>query len=115
MAGKRERFFEPHERDLTREPLARQEDDKRRVRAELMTSIKNYIEARGWNQKEAAVHFGVSQPRISEIVQGKAELFTVDKLINLLNRAGQTVEVSIRGSTKREVVPRQMGHKARSR
>jgi Uncharacterized conserved small protein len=95
VAGKRERFFEPHERDLTRELLARQEDDNRRVRAELMTSIKNYIEAKGWTQKEAAVHFGVSQPRISEIVQGKAELFTVDKLISLLNRVGQTVEVSI--------------------
>ncbi|MCZ6450152.1 MAG: XRE family transcriptional regulator [Deltaproteobacteria bacterium] len=36
-----------------------------------MVAIERLIEAEGWSQQEAARHFGVSQPRISEICQGK--------------------------------------------
>lgn len=71
------------------------EAEVRRVRAELMGIIKKQIAAEGWTQKEAAVRFGVSQPRISEIVQGKTELFTIDKLIELLGRTGRVVDVRV--------------------
>ena len=42
-----------------------------------------------------AERFNVAQPRISEIYQGKIELFSADKLINMLARVGQHVEISI--------------------
>ncbi|MFT5133384.1 MAG: putative XRE-type DNA-binding protein [Gammaproteobacteria bacterium] len=65
------------------------------VRSKLMAAIKTYIESEGITQAEAAERFKVAQPRVSEIYQGKIELFSVDKLINMLSRVGQHVEVSI--------------------
>jgi predicted XRE-type DNA-binding protein len=64
-----------------------------RLRLDLMQQIRHYIGHAQLTQAEAALRFGVPQPRISEIVQGKYELFTVDKLVNLLERVGQHVEV----------------------
>ena len=65
------------------------------VRSKLMAAIKTYIESEGITQGEAAKRFSVAQPRISEIYQGKIELFSVDKLINMLARVGRHVEVTI--------------------
>ncbi len=65
-----------------------------RIRADLMQQIRDYIGLAQLTQQQAAERFGVPQPRISEIVQGKCELFTVDKLVNLLERVGQHVEVN---------------------
>jgi len=69
-----------------------------RIRADLMQQIRDYIGLAELTQQQAALRFGVPQPRISEIVQGKCELFTVDKLINLLERVGQHVEISCQQS-----------------
>ena len=65
------------------------------VRASLMAAIKAYIESDGITQREAAERFNVAQPRISETYQGKIELFSADKLINMLARVGRYVEISI--------------------
>jgi len=65
------------------------------VRSKLMAAIKTYIESEDITQAEAAERFHVAQPRISEIYQGKIDLFSVDKLINMLARVGQHVEVTI--------------------
>lgn len=65
------------------------------VRSKLMAAIKAYIESEGITQAEAAERFKVAQPRVSEIYQGKIELFSVDKLINMLSHVGQHVEISI--------------------
>ena len=58
-----------------------------------MQQIRDYIGCAQLTQQQAAQRFGVPQPRISEIVQGKYELFTVDKLVNLLERVGHHVEL----------------------
>jgi predicted XRE-type DNA-binding protein len=65
------------------------------VRSKLMAAIKSYIESEGITQAEAAERFAVAQPRISEIYQGKIDLFSIDKLINMLARVGQHVEVTV--------------------
>lgn len=72
-----------------------EEAENLRVRADLMIAIKTLIEEKDWTQQEAARRFGVSQPRISEICQGKIELFTVDKLINMLAHVGRQVSVQV--------------------
>ena len=66
------------------------------IRADLMQQIRDYIDQQSLTQAQAAQLFGVPQPRISEIVQGKVELFTVDKLINLLACIGRQVEVTLK-------------------
>lgn len=61
-----------------------------------MAAIKSYIKSEKITQAEAAKRFGVAQPRISEIYQGKIELFSVDKLNNMLARVGRHVEIRVR-------------------
>ena len=59
-----------------------------KVRADLMLDLRKYIEVNGWTQREAAAFFGESQPRISNLMAGEVGRFSVDKLINMLTKAG---------------------------
>ena len=65
------------------------------VRGALMRAIGEYIDLQGLTQKEAAELLGVSQPRVSEIVKGKVELFAVDRLISMLDRIGLRLDVRL--------------------
>ena len=65
-----------------------------KVRADLMLDLRRYIQDRGWTQPEAAKFFGETQPRISNLLKGAIDRFSVDKLINMLARAGITVSVA---------------------
>jgi predicted XRE-type DNA-binding protein len=67
-----------------------------RVRADLMISLSNLIEARRITQAQAAKLLGVTQPRISALMQGKIQLFSVDSLIAMLGRAGARVSISVK-------------------
>src|SRR5664280_638181 len=44
---------------------------------------------------EAAVRLGVTQPRISDLVRGKIDLFSLDSLVNMVAAAGLHVEMSV--------------------
>lgn len=66
------------------------------VRTRLMFEVKRIITERGLKQKKAAELFGVSQPRISDLVRGKMDQFTIDSLVNMLAHAGLRVDVSLR-------------------
>lgn len=66
-----------------------------KVRATLMGSIRQIMEAEGLKQAQAADLFGVTQPRISDLMRGKIELFSIDGLVNMLAHAGHSVEVSV--------------------
>ena len=69
-----------------------------RIRSALMAAIRELIDDRGLTQANAAALFGVSQPRVSDLVRGKIELFSVDTLIEILARAGVRVELAVQGS-----------------
>lgn len=62
-----------------------------RLRSELMIEIKKLIAAKGLTQAQAAKLFDVSQPRVSDLVRGKIDLFTIDMLVTMLARAGRKV------------------------
>ncbi len=72
-----------------------EEAENLKVRSTLMMEIHRVIEARGLKQRDAARLFGVSQPRISELVHGKIDQFSIDSLVNMLAHAGFTVEVRV--------------------
>ena len=65
------------------------------ARSRLMATIKTCIKSEGITQREATQRLNVAQPRIGEIYQGKIDLFSADKLINMLARVGRQVEISI--------------------
>lgn len=64
-----------------------------KLRATLMTMLRERIRTQAWTQKEAAERLGVTQPRISDLMRGKIGLFSLDTLVLLLTAAGVEVEV----------------------
>ena len=64
-----------------------------RIRSALMATVRRVIEDSDMTQAEAAKRFHVTQPRISNLVRGKIDLFSVDTLIEMLSRAGIGIEV----------------------
>jgi predicted XRE-type DNA-binding protein len=59
------------------------------MRAELMARLRSVIDERGWTQQEAAKLLGIGQSRVSDLVRGKWEKFSLDMLVTLAARAGQ--------------------------
>jgi len=59
-----------------------------KVRAELMVNLQKVITARGLKQAEAAELLGVTQPRVSDLMRGRIDLFSIDTLIDMLARLG---------------------------
>lgn len=66
-----------------------------KLRAKLMMALEEHIKRQGWSQAEAARRFGVTQPRISDLVRGKINLFGLDTLVNMAVAAGLHVEMQI--------------------
>ncbi|MHB1057762.1 MAG: helix-turn-helix domain-containing protein [Rhodanobacter sp.] len=58
------------------------------LRAEVMLRIEQLLREKGWTQAEAARQLGVTQPRISRLVKGRWEDFSLDMLLTLAARAG---------------------------
>jgi predicted XRE-type DNA-binding protein len=65
------------------------------LRGDLMMQIEQVIKKRRLTQARAAKLFRVSQPRISDLMRGKLEQFSIDTLITMLGRAGLKVEISV--------------------
>ena len=62
------------------------------LKADLTIMIRDIIESRGWTQKEAAEKLAVTQPRVSDIVNGKIDKFTLDILFSMLDKLGFKTE-----------------------
>ena len=66
-----------------------------KLRSTLMMALKDHITRSGLSQSEAAKLLGVTQPRISDLMRGKIELFGLDTLVNMVGAAGLHVELRI--------------------
>ena len=66
------------------------------TRAHLTHQLYNLIKAHGINQTEAAELLGLKQPDVSALMNGKFAAFSIDRLLLLLVRLNQEVEIIIR-------------------
>jgi predicted XRE-type DNA-binding protein len=66
-----------------------------KIRSMLMLALKDHIAKQGLSQSKAAKLFGVTQPRISDLMRGRIDLFAIDSLVNMLTSAGLRVELHI--------------------
>lgn len=71
------------------------EAENMKIRSSLMMTLKGHLERTGMTQAEAARLFGVTQPRISDLMRGKVNLFGLDALVNMASSAGLHVEIRI--------------------
>ena len=61
------------------------------MRADLMADLRKFIKAKRLTQAKAAEMLGVSQSRVSNLIRGKWEKFSLEMLITLAMRAGMRV------------------------
>lgn len=72
-----------------------EEAENMKLRAALMSALKEHITSTGLSQAQAAKLFGITQPRISDLMRGKINLFGIDALVNMVAAAGLHVEMRI--------------------
>jgi len=74
-----------------------------KIRADLMLELRSFIKAKGWTQKDAASFFDETQPRISCLMNGDINRFSVDKLLLMLSKAGMAVKFEVVSNLTEEV------------
>ncbi len=65
------------------------------MRADLMAQLRLALEKRDWTQAEAAKALGISQSRVSDLMRGKWDKFSLDMLVTLATRAGLHCELKL--------------------
>jgi predicted XRE-type DNA-binding protein len=77
-----------------------EEAENLKLRSDLMIALSKMIKARRLTQARAAALFGVTQPRISDLIRGKIDRFSVDTLVAMLGHAGAHVELVVRPGSR---------------
>ena len=72
-----------------------EEAENMKMRSKLMMELSKYVERHDLTQAEAGKLFGVTQPRISDLIRGKISLFGLDVLVNMASKAGLHIELRV--------------------
>ena len=75
------------------------EAENMKLRSVLMMALKGHIAEQGLSQIQAAKLLGVTQPRVSDLMRGKIDLFELDTLVNMVSAAGLHVEMQVTKAT----------------
>jgi len=70
------------------------------AKADLVYRISTLIEQRGLTQMQAADVLRLTQPKISALLHGRLEGFSMDRLVRFLNALDQDVNITIRNKKK---------------
>ena len=73
-----------------------EEADNLRLRSQLMRILVKTVRAWDLPQKDAARRLHVTQPRLSELLNGKIDKFSLDALVNLLANADLDVDFTVK-------------------
>ena len=71
------------------------EAENMKLRSSLMIAIRDHLERNEVTQAEVAKRLGVTQPRVSDLMRGKINLFSLDALVNMATAAGMHVEIKV--------------------
>jgi predicted XRE-type DNA-binding protein len=64
----------------------KEEANELQVRAHLMIALRGIVEDKSWKQAEAADVFKLSQPQVSDLLQGKIDKLSIDSLMTCFHR-----------------------------
>jgi predicted XRE-type DNA-binding protein len=76
--------------------------DVLQAKADLVFKISAIIEKRGLSQVKAAELLGVNQPKISALLRGHLEGFSIERIMRFLAALDQKVEINVRPKNRRE-------------
>jgi len=71
------------------------EAENMKLRSVLLTALKNHLTRTAMSQAQAAKVLGVTQPRVSDLMRGKINLFGLDALVNMATAAGLHIEMRV--------------------
>ncbi|BBL35774.1 hypothetical protein Nstercoris_02050 [Nitrosomonas stercoris] len=66
-----------------------------KMRSQLLIILQKHLKNSGLTQSKAAKLLGVTQPRISDLMRGKIDLFSLESLIDMVASIGLKVEISV--------------------
>jgi len=66
-----------------------------KLRSQLMIEVDKALAEKNMTQVAAAKVLDISQPRVSDLIRGKVDKFTIDMLVNILTKLGHTVTMRI--------------------
>lgn len=72
-----------------------EEAENMKLRSTLMMALKGHLTRSGISQVQAAKLFGVTPPRVSDLMRGKINLFSLDSLVNMTTAAGLHIELRV--------------------
>lgn len=78
-----------------------------RARSELMMALQEWIKATDKTQAAAAKRFGITQPRMSDLMRGRLHLFSLETLMDMATTAGMEPQITIK--RRRKTPERQSG------
>ena len=68
---------------------------KRMLMEALQARVEYIRESKSLSQAEAAKLLGVTQPRLSSLVTGRSQLFSLEALVELASRSGLSVKMTV--------------------
>ena len=71
-----------------------------KIRSDLLIQLQKLIASRGLKQSETAKILRVTQPRVSDLLRGRIDLFSTDTLIDMLSRFGVRVKLVLKPSRR---------------
>lgn len=86
---------------LCRSRILACESSNLRMRSEIVTALRKFIETEGLTQADAAKRLKVSQSRISDLTRGKISRFSLDALVNMVTDAGLEINIRIKSPSGR--------------
>jgi predicted XRE-type DNA-binding protein len=83
--------------------FSKEESEHLLVRADLLIQAQKTLTSKGLTQAEAARVLGVTQPRVSDLLRGRIDLFSTDALIDMLARLGMGVRFVVKPAKAKRV------------
>ena len=72
------------------------ESENLKLRAQLMRELETLIHDKRLTQSDTAELLGIQQSRVSDLVRGKIDRFSIDMLVKLLAKTGRQVEIKVK-------------------
>ena len=77
------------------EELGLPDAENLRLRAQLMMAIRQFVDESGLTQAKAAKALGTTQPRLNDVLKGRIDKCTIDRLVLMLEQVGRHVELKV--------------------
>ncbi|MXP56057.1 XRE family transcriptional regulator [Pantoea sp. Seng] len=65
------------------------------LKSNLIMKIHQHVRRNEWSQAQAAKAIGITQPRVSNMLKGRLDLFSIDFLMTALFKLGYRVDMAM--------------------